>query len=312
MSLNTVGSPPAAFGSGRFFRIGYLPTYVVLLWFLVLIWAGAPGDTLSFTAAWSVASGLGVGELVLISVAIVVVASVLHPMQLSIVQLLEVGPPRWLGSELLRQRQLARKRKIEAKAILPQPPAVPREDQVRAAGLAGSKLRQQYPLPDYLVRPTAFGNALTAMEDTAGRMFGLDAVVAWPRLYTLLGESVKTIVDDRRDALDGAVRMAVSGAVATVGSTALLWGATHRWWLLALIPAAVSVASYRGAVQAALAYGEAVQVAFDMHRFDLLASQKLELPATPSMESAVNRQLCDLWRQGVPLAISYGQEKDAP
>ncbi len=53
------------------------------------------------------------------------------------------------------------------------------------------------PAPE-LLRPTLPGNVLAAVESRAGEPYGLDAVVAWPRLYPLLGEGVKAVVDDRR------------------------------------------------------------------------------------------------------------------
>jgi hypothetical protein len=65
------------------------------------------------------------------------------------------------------------------------------------AGVAGLKLRQRFPIPDHLVKATRLGNLLAATEDRAGRDYGLDAVVAWPRLYPLLGAEIKVIVDDR-------------------------------------------------------------------------------------------------------------------
>ena len=49
-------------------------------------------------------------------------------------------------------------------------------------------------MPDHLVRATGLGNALAAMEDSAGAAYGLDAVVAWPRLYPLLGDKVRAVV----------------------------------------------------------------------------------------------------------------------
>jgi hypothetical protein len=90
------------------------------------------------------------------------------------------------------------------------------------------------------------------MEDTAGRAYGLDAVTAWPRLYPVLGEQFRSLVDDRRDALDSAVRMAAAMAATALVSLALLLGSA--WWmLLALLPAGMAVLAYNGAVQAALA-----------------------------------------------------------
>ncbi|MEK8170988.1 hypothetical protein NKH77_19840 [Streptomyces sp. M19] len=87
-----------------------------------------------------------------------------------------------------------------------------------------------------------------------------------------------------------------SGATALVSAGMLL---RSGWWLaLALVPAAVSVLAYRGAVQAALAYGDAVRAAFDLHRFDLLAALRLPLPGSVAEERALAGTLCAHWRQG--------------
>jgi hypothetical protein len=144
------------------------------------------------------------------------------------------------------------------------------------------------------------------MEDGAGRAYGLDAVTAWPRLYPILGDQSKSLIDDRRDALDAAVRMAATMAVTAIASLVLLlWSG---WWLLlVLMPLGVTVLAYHGAVQAALAYAETVYVAFDLHRADLLAALRMDPPAQQEAERILNEQWCDLWRQGIPLppALEY-------
>jgi hypothetical protein len=138
------------------------------------------------------------------------------------------------------------------------------------------------------------------MHDSAGRVYGLDAVTAWPRLYPILGKQVRSLVDDRRDTLDGAVRMAATMAVTAIASLILL--ACSGWWvLLALVPAGIAVLAYNAAVQAALAYAETVHVAFDLHRADLLTALRMELPTRQDAERTLNEQWCDLWRQGIPL-----------
>src|ERR1700750_226899 len=125
-------------------------------------------------------------------------------------------------------------------------------------------------------------------------------VIAWPRLYPVLGEQCRTLVDDRRDTLDASVRLAATMAVTALASLGLLLGA--GWWTaLALIPLGVAVLAYNAAVQAALAYAETVHVAFDLHRADLLTALRMEQPRQPEAERALNEQWCDHWRQGIPL-----------
>jgi len=315
MDLSSLSSPLDGLRSGRFLIVGYLPTAAAAIFVLVLVWSGAPlwlrhGDHLSFTAAWKVAKGLAAGEIVLLTVVVTLIAAVLVPLQLAMMRVLEGGWPVALGSGLSRWWQLKRKSSLAKKAVLPQERDKLTDEVVQKAGRYGALLRRRYPLPDHVVRATALGNALAAMEDTAGRNYGLDAVVAWPRLYPLLGDKIRAVVDDRRDMLDSAARMAVTAALTTVAALVLLCDA-GLWWLLALVPAVLAVVSYVAAVAAAIAYGEAVGSAFDLHRFDLLNALKLRLPKSPEAERLQNEALCAMWRQGVPMKQNYEQDKAA-
>jgi hypothetical protein len=304
VDLSALSSPLDSLRTGRFLLVGYLPTAAATVFVLILVWSGAPlwlprGDHLSFKAAWQVAAGLGAGEIVLLVVAVTLVAAVLMPVQLATMRLLEgpIGGRPGLALQRWRRDRLIRAAKLTDGSA----PAV------QKAGRAGARLRRRYPLPDHLMRPTALGNALAAMEDTAGRDYGLDAVVAWPRLYPVLGDKVRAVVDDRRDIMDAAGRMAVTSALTTVVAVPLLWG-TAWWLLLALIPAVLAAVSYAGAVAAAIAYGEAVRSAFDLHRFDLLTALRLPTPRTPAQEHAQNQALCGMWRQGVPMTGDYRED----
>jgi hypothetical protein len=120
----------------------------------------------------------------------------------------------------------------------------------------------------------------------------------------LLPDGVRALVDDQRDALDLAARFCVIFATAAAVSLALL--ATHGWWLL--VPAAcllLAWLSYRGAIAAAIAYGEGIRAAIDLHRFDLLGALHLPLPATLEQERAVNEQLSLFLRQSWPVDLVY-------
>lgn len=207
--------------------------------------------------------------------------------------------PAGVGIRWARLWQLGRKKRLTKAAQLPAGLELT-DEAIQRAGAAVYQLRRRFPVPDHLLQPTALGNVLAAMEDGAGRAYGLDAVTAWPRLYPILGEQTKALIDDRRDALDAAVRMAVTMAVTAIASLVLLlWSG---WWLLlVLMPLSVAVLAYNGAVQAALAYAETVYVAFDLHRADLLTALRMDPPAQQDAERILNEQWCDLWRQGIPL-----------
>jgi hypothetical protein len=309
MDLSSISEPLNGLKSGRFFLVNYLPTCAASLFILVLIWAGAPvwahqGDALSFNDAWRTAKGLGAGEIVTLTVAITLIAVLFAPLQLAMMRILEGGRPNSPGAGLACRFQLWRKRGMARDAELPQVPEELTEQVIQRAGASGARLRRRFPLPDHLIRPTALGNALSAMEDTAGRDYGFDPVVAWPRLYPVLGDRIRAVVDDRRDLLDSSGRMTVTAAATAITAFVLLWGS--GWWLaFSLIPAAIGAVAYAGTVAAAVAYGEAVRSSFDLHRFDLLKSLRLPLPSTRDEERRLNQALSDMWRQGIPMTGRY-------
>ncbi|MFF7441675.1 hypothetical protein [Streptomyces sp. NPDC008122] len=60
-----------------------------------------------------------------------------------------------------------------------------------------------------------------------------------------------------------------------------------------------SVAAYRGAVRAALGYGELVRAAFDVHRRDLLKEMGLILPGSLDAERALGAALAQQLYRGL-------------
>lgn len=313
MSLGTVVSRlPLEGAATRFYSVAYLPTAVAAVFVLLLVWAGAPGGALAPRRAWHTATGVGAGEALWIALGAAVVATVFQPFQAAMVRLLEGGWPEALGAGAGRRWQRRRRARLQARAAPHGPPGeVPPAAAVQRAGAAAALLRRRYPLPDHLVRPTALGNALAALRDTAGRDRGWDIAVAWPWLYPVLGERARAVVDDCRDSLDGAARWCVTSGVTALVAAALLL--RSGWWLaLALVPAAVAVLAYHGAVRAAVAYGDAVRAALDLHRFDLLTALHLPLPADVAEERRLARALCAHWRQGLPPPERYAHPAERP
>lgn len=310
MKLEDALTPANGLSSGRFFRVGYLPTYAAVVFLLVLCWAGAPARHVDFSRAWRVANDLGTVQTLLIALAVALITLLLQPFQLSLVRVLEGEFPRWLGSGLARRVQLARKHRGEAAVCKRISNATAagddnRDQHIQEAGRLSEQLRSRFPVPDHLVRATGLGNALAAMEDNAGSAYGLDTVAAWPRLYLLLEDSVRSVVDDLRDTMDAAARMAATAAVTAAASVLLLAWHSEAVAFAAVIPLLISAFSYVGAIRAAAAYGQAVQVAFDLYRFDLLAALRIETPAAPEAERITNVAMSDFLRQGIPMPFHY-------
>ena len=155
--------------------------------------------------------------------------------------------------------------------------------------MANWELRERYPEKRSLM-PTTLGNVLRAAEEIAGSRYGLDTVVTWPRLYPLLSDKLRTILDDQRNQLDFAARFCVIFLIFTAISTVLLF--KHGWWLsIPAITLALAWLSYRAAVAAGLAYGKGIKAAYDLHRFDLLKALHLPLPPNLEIEKQCNNKL---------------------
>ncbi|MCX5317978.1 hypothetical protein [Streptomyces sp. NBC_00154] len=309
-----VGAAGGVLGK-RFLLVSYLPTMGCALFLLVLLWAGVPGAALDFDRTWQTAATLGVGEILGLWLVVTLVAVVTHPLQLRLVRLLEGEWPTLLSPlrRLAVHHQESLRRRLGDRMVAIGDPPSPAE--VNRVGAAYARWSTLYPPAELTASPTALGNSLAAMEYYAGFSHGLDVVVTWPRLYPLIEGASKEAVDTHRDALDAACRFSVTAAVTAMTAVGLLW--QSGWWLLLpLIPAALSRLSYRGAVQAAMAYGASIDAAIDTYRFALYDKLCLPRPKTPHEERALNDTLCTHWRQRVPLpdalAYSHPQPESRP
>ena len=299
----------------RFNLVGFLPTALLALFLSAALLSGAPAsgpDLGSLEAHLRRSSPL---QAVLFTVAVLALALVLQPLQLSLVRLLE---GYWGRAGVLRipadrgcDRHRRRRERLDQQTRIPKLDGQsPGGQQVAAASMAAWKLRRLYPDDPDHVMPTLLGNVLKAGEDRAGERYGLDCVVIWPRLYPLLSEPLTAALDDARNQLDLAVRFAATFGLIAVGALILL--APHGWWAAAVLAAlALAWLSYRGSVNAAISYGELLESAIDLHRFDLLQALHLPLPPDPEAERTLNTQLSDLLRQDLEMQVRYAHAPNA-
>lgn len=276
----------------RFSLVSILPTAVLALFVVALIWSGAPGDAPDLDRLAAEVGDLSGSETTLLLLGVLAVAVFVQPFQVPLVRLLEgywgrSGPARAL-TRLGVDRQ---RKRLEALITRAATPVKDPTDPAAADAIAAAAERQRlFPDADSDLLPTRLGNVLRSAEQRAGAPYGLEGVVAWPRLYPLLPDPVRLTVDDRRDQLDVAARFCSVFLTAALISFVLL--VPHEWWLA--VPAGCLVLAwlaYRASVTAALAYGEAVRSAFDLHRFDLRRALHLPLPETRSAERAENAEL---------------------
>ncbi len=287
----------------RFNLVGVLPTAVLATGVAALVASGAPGTSPDGDELIDTLDALTGTDVVLLTAAVIVIALILQPLQLALVRVLEGywgnGAIGRRASGLFTARHRRRRQALERKSS--SEGEAPGQSVALAMADAAQRLRRTYP-PEPLL-PTALGNALRAAEYRAGRPYGLDAVLAWPRLYPLLSPSVRAAVDDLRLQLDVAARFTAMFVLAALASAGLL--ATHGWWLL--VPAGALVLawiSYRGAIAAAGAYGGAVEVAFDLTHLELRKALHLSRPPDRETERTLNRSLTDFFA-GLPTPLEY-------
>jgi hypothetical protein len=79
------------------------------------------------------------------------------------------------------------------------------------------------------------------------------------------------------------------------------------WSLHPIGASSLAWASYRNSVAAAVRYGEALAVAFDLHRFDLYGALRVPEPVDLAHERALNHQITNaLWVGGTG-SLAYKQ-----
>ncbi|MEV6647397.1 hypothetical protein [Amycolatopsis sp. NPDC051371] len=316
---------------GRYFSlVSMVPSLFLVLWTAALTasnaWAGKPDiDTLKdWLAAVSVRT---VAWMVLLTL---IVALFLHPLQFAMTRLLEgywgSSLParvalRWrIGRHRRRHARLKKRMKaledrwrsgldkiLTGRGTDPddfdseRAPLFESEDGNRFTGLHAAResiyatlnaYPALYPARDRIL-PTRLGNALRSGEDSAGRPYGIDAILIAPHLALVAEESHVRYLRDSRQQLDTAVRLCVVSFVAFLLTTGGLL--TDGWWLLlAMIPYTLSYVAYRASVASAADYMVAVATVIDLNRFKVYERLHIELPDSTAEERRSNRKLMKL------------------
>jgi hypothetical protein len=273
----------------RFLVVSIFPSAVLAVFVLGLISSGAPSHAPSLRILVGHAEHVKGWTLAMLALGILTAALVVEPLQLGLVRVFEGYWGEGVSGRLLAWPAITYRRwraRSLTKTQMETPRSKPRNPRVleRAA-----RRLSAYP-PETAVLPTRIGNILRASELRAGGRYGLDAITTWPLLYPLLSDQVRAVADGARDDLDLSLRfVAIFLAAAVVSAGCLV---REGWWL-AVSAGCLLLAwvAHRGSLAAAAAYGRAVEVAFDLHRFDLLVALHLPLPNDWAEEVRANRQL---------------------
>jgi hypothetical protein len=280
----------------RFNVVSLLPNVTLVLIVLTLVASGAPADPPSPQKVLKAVDNLSVERVAALLALVLIVSLILHPFQFSLVRLLEgywddsrVGRPfSALGKELHRRRR----DRLERLTVTA--PETPEEERRK---LWAEDRVHHYPAEDRLL-PTRLGNTLRAAEDEAGNRFELPTIAAMPRLYPYLSERFAAVFVDRRNQLDVAVRFCTVLALAAGIAAILLLPNGGLWRVLPIFIVLLAWVSYQAAIRAAANYGQALFVAFELHRFDMIRALHYPLPTTLAEERALNEQLTRFFVEG--------------
>jgi hypothetical protein len=291
----------------RFARVDLLPDTTLVLLILAIIASGAPSRPPSPQRLLAAIDNLSIERLASVLALVLVVSAILQFFQFSLVRLLE---GYWDGSRLGRRlsalgKQRQQRRRLRLEELTLAEPQTPEEE---CRQLWAEDRLLHFPAEDRVL-PTRLGNTLRAAEDEAGQRYALPTIAAMPRLYPYLSERLAAVYSDRRNQLDLAVRFC---AVLTLGAAIaalLLLPNGGRWLLLPVAVMALAWVAYQAAVRAAAAYGQALYVAFDLHRFDMLRALHYPLPTSRAEELAFNERLTTFLTAGVVCDDAYQHDE---
>jgi hypothetical protein len=299
--------------------VNLLPPVILAVVLFVLIAAGAPGIPSAAVLVERLKEFDG-AQVALLFLGVVVLAVILQPFQIFVVQLLEGywvnNPITWSNRASLASRAFdvgaeVQRRRYRRLRVIAEEVYDPDEDP-SATGRGGlyeeviARLHEQrgnwasnelldYPDDAKNLQPTRLGNVLRAAEERAGGRYGLLTNVVYPRLQSLLPERLAGQLANATDQLDLAAHLCVTFLAATVVSSGLLlpngWRSNLWWMTVPLVTGLLAWLSYRAALQAAKGQGLLLDTAFDLHRFDLLTALHYRLPDDPWSEHRFNARL---------------------
>jgi hypothetical protein len=229
-------------------------------------------------SAWGAVVRADAAQLAAVFVAVLAVSIVLQPFSNALAEGLASMPAtplgRALSSPMLRM-QVARWKQLKRAAYSG---SLADPDGPDMGSPRARLLLRRYPLDEDEIRPTLLGNALYSAESRVGEHYKF----SWPALGGLL---LAVLREQGHDPTAGprcqielfTGLIAASGATALVG-IGLMADEPGAWRLL---PAALAIAAYgfyRVAVRATASYALSLDLAVELHRFDLLHALHLPLP----------------------------------
>ena len=152
------------------------------------------------------------------------------------------------------------------------------------------------------VMPTRLGNLLKNAEMYPKLRYGMDAVVIWPRLYSVLPENMVKNFGAAATEMELMLIISVLGAAFAVlgGVVASVLLPVKAVLICILVGALIAWLGYEGALLSALPYNRLIKAAFDIHRGTLLKTIGWIPADSYDKEKIQWDSISKLWRYGSP------------
>ena len=144
---------------------------------------------------------------------------------------------------------------------------------------------QTLPHDPAFVMPTALGNAFAVIEEYPYERYGMDAMVYWPRLATVISADYQAQIADLKTTLDLLLNLSLLSGI--FGAAALGMGMVEQSpvkLVCGLAALVLAYGFYRMGVGATSELGGAIRSSFDLFRGVLLAKYGLSRPASLNAE----------------------------
>lgn len=277
--------------------VSVLPSTLLVVYSWVLVSAGAWAEKPDWDEAFRALAGTGIGEVALILLLSITIGIVLHPLQFTMVQILEgywgLGRPGVALRGVLIAGHRHRRHLLEDVRDIAE--SIDTTEDHTKAWLQtlmdeADRLLTRYPRTERAVMPTRLGNVLRRYEEQAGEPYGMNGPAVVPHLAGVAPPEQLAYLNDQRSMLDLAVRCCVTAWLAFGVSIAFLWD-DGGWLLLALAPYGAAYLCYRGSVTAAEIYGIALCSLVALNRFTLYDRLRLKRVHDSTDELAQNKIL---------------------
>ncbi|MDG4832979.1 hypothetical protein O7627_27275 [Solwaraspora sp. WMMD1047] len=310
-------------GVGRYFSmISVLPSALLVIYLWLLIGSGAWHGSPNWTSAARGISSLGIRGAALVAILGITLGLVLHPLQFTMVQLLEGYWGTGQIAQEVRARSIRRhRRRLQALNELvdeagelaeSSPEHSLSRDRLRSLAHEAQRARQAYPAYLEEVMPTRLGNMLRRYEVGVGRPYGANLPEITPMLAVVAPPAHMAYVNDQRATMDLTVRICLVSLIACVATVVFLWD-DGTWLLLALVPYGVVYLSYRGAVITASHYGSALVTLMALNRFTLYERLRLKAPEDSAEEAelhiGIGLMVSDFERPDPPLRYKHPEDQ---